>query len=266
MAEHPTFRTIVADPDWRYANFGAAKHGAARAHYPGTEADDMQDIPVSRWSRRDTTLFLWATLPKIDEAIDVMRAWGFSLVTAIPWVKTSPTNEDIKVGIGFWFRATSELVLICRKPAARGPVQDKSGKQLGLLTGDPPVFYAPLGAHSRKPPSLMEWIESRMPGPRLELYATGAKPGWTCWGHSTGYHLDRFGVTSFAVMKQNDYERWLRTHPLMTKLSNMNSTEFRQWKQTEEAKGVDPQDAKAARAVKAPRKSTKGRRRKKAKA
>ena len=67
-----TFATIVADPDWAYQNFGQAKHGAARAHYPGSDITEIAAVPVSRWARRDSTLLLWATLPKLDEAVDVV--------------------------------------------------------------------------------------------------------------------------------------------------------------------------------------------------
>ncbi len=191
-----TFATIVADPDWRYQNFGAARHGAARAHYPGTEGTDIGAIPVSKWARPDSILLLWATGPKLDEAIDVMRRWGFSLVTVVPWIKTSPKAGDVRRGIGFWFQSCSELLLVCRRGKARAPAQERKGiKQLGLLVGDGDrSFWAPRGAHSRKPPSLSEWAEALLPGPRLELYARQQRPGWTCWGHDTGWHLSERGV------------------------------------------------------------------------
>ena len=37
--------------------------------------------------------------------------------------------------------------------------------------------------HSRKPDELYEIIEACSPGPRLELFARGERPGWTCWGN-----------------------------------------------------------------------------------
>lgn len=206
MSEAFTFPTIVADPDWRYANFGCAKHGAARAHYPGSTAETIASIPVGRWARKNSTLFLWATLPKLDQAVDVARAWGFpELVTGCPWVKTTPKAGEIKRGIGFWWQGTAELLLVFRRGRAPAPAQKDRAKMLGLLWGgldglshlgrvSDPVFYAPRAAHSRKPLSLTEWIESRMPGPYLELYARVDRPGWTCWGHETGWHLSAEGV------------------------------------------------------------------------
>jgi len=201
LTEHDTrYATIVADPDWQYENFGLAKHGAARAHYPGSAVEEISKIPVKRWAKRDAILFLWATLPKLDQAIAVMHAWDFRLVTAIPWVKTQPKKGAIKHGIGFWFYTAAELVLVCRAGKARAPKQGTKEKPDALLVGDRgnPTFWAPRGHHSRKPLSFLEWVESTLPGPRLELYATGTRPNWTCWGHKTGYHLHEGGVTELA--------------------------------------------------------------------
>jgi len=36
--------------------------------------------------------------------------------------------------------------------------------------------------HSRKPDEIFPIIEGCSPGPRLELFARGSRPGWTCWG------------------------------------------------------------------------------------
>ena len=200
---------VIADPPWSYMQWGLKKHGAARAHYPGSTMDEIAAVPVAEWCRPDAILFLWATLPKLDQAIDVMRAWGFSLVTAVPWVKTEPKRGRIRHGIGFWFYTASELVLVCRRGKARAPKQSTAAKPDALLVGDRgnPTFWAPRGHHSRKPLSFVEWVESTLPGPRLELYATGTRPSWTCWGHATGYHLYEGGVIMLADMERLAVER-----------------------------------------------------------
>jgi len=189
-----TFATILADPNWGYDNFGAKKHGAARGHYSGSAAEAIGKVPVQRWARKNSNLLLWATFPKLDEGIDVMRAWGFELVTCVPWVKTVPCKAELAKGIGFWTYGAAEVLLICRQGKTKAPNYKKGEKPDGLLVGDQKVFYARRGAHSRKPLSLIEWVESYLPGPLLELYATGNRPGWTCWGHSTGWHLSEEGA------------------------------------------------------------------------
>lgn len=207
-----TFPTIVADPNWKYAQFGAKKHGAARGHYTLAGVDAIKAIPVARWARPKAILFLWATLPKLDQAVDVMRAWGFELVTSIPWVKTTPSAQELAKGIGFWTQSSAELLLVCRRGAAKAPVYGSLEKPDGLLVGGREhywrsrVFYARRGAHSRKPLSLVEWIEGLFPGPLLELYARGARPGWTCVGHESGrdggQHLCSAGAIPLELAKE----------------------------------------------------------------
>lgn len=191
-----TFATVTADPNWGYEQFGQAKHGAARAHYAGAAATDIASLPVASWARPDSILLLWATCPKLDEAIDVMRAWGFGLVTSFPWVKTVPASAELAKGIGHWSYVPAELLLVCRRGKARAPRYRKTEKPDGLLVGPKgeAVFYARRGPHSRKPLSLIEWVESYLPGPYLELFARCRRPGWTCLGHETGVHLGEGGA------------------------------------------------------------------------
>ena len=40
--------------------------------------------------------------------------------------------------------------------------------------------------HSRKPDEQYDLIEACSPGPRLELFARGAQPGWDVWGNEAG--------------------------------------------------------------------------------
>jgi N6-adenosine-specific RNA methylase IME4 len=42
--------------------------------------------------------------------------------------------------------------------------------------------------HSRKPDELYDLIEACSPGPYLELFARGSRPGWSAWGdQADGY-------------------------------------------------------------------------------
>ena len=201
-----TFATVWADPDWKYDNFGAKKHGAARAHYPGSTEEVVGAIPITKWGRKNTTYFVWMTLPKLQTGFRVLDKWGLEQVTAIPWVKTVPSSAELAQGIGFWSFVPAELLVIARPARGNGNApaygNGKPDKPIGLLVdaedGDGSkmqrVFYARRGPHSRKPLSLIEWVEAFFPGPFLELYATGERPGWTCWGKSTGVKLGPWGA------------------------------------------------------------------------
>lgn len=55
-------------------------------------------------SEDNAVLYLWATAPKLLEALEVMRAWGFKYKTQAVWDKSW-------VGMGYWFRGQHEILL-----------------------------------------------------------------------------------------------------------------------------------------------------------
>lgn len=196
MITNEKFRVILADPNWSYDNFGAKKHGAARGHYAGSPLDVLSRIPVARWADKHCILALWATWPKLDVAIDLMRAWGFKHVTGLPWVKTTPDSGEIRCGIGFWFQSASEVLLWGRRGNAKAPKGDSPVR--GLVCGSEKQFYNPIRGHSSKPMSLYDFIEERLKGPYLELFARNIVHGWTCIGHETGWELYEGGVRPYV--------------------------------------------------------------------
>jgi N6-adenosine-specific RNA methylase IME4 len=44
-------------------------------------------------------------------------------------------------------------------------------------------FKAPRGRHSEKPALPYQWAKRVSPGPYLEMFAIGERPGWTVWGN-----------------------------------------------------------------------------------
>lgn len=192
------FSTIIADPNWSYANFTKTAHGAAVSSYETASTEDIAAIPVADFAARDAILLLWVTWPKVMDAVKVIDAWGFEYVTGCPWVKTRPKSGDIYTGIGFWFQSASEQLWVCRK----GKPKRKKFPILGLLEGDPKQFYAPASrAHSQKPVEIHKWAEAVCPGPYLELWATRETPGWTCYGLSLGTRLTPEGVVKVAPVQ-----------------------------------------------------------------
>lgn len=186
------YRVILADPPWQYANYTSAVHGAAASAYETMPNEDIAAIPVSKWAHEDgCILAMWATWPKLADAMAVMAAWGFEFVTGWPWIKTLPERGEIRRGIGFWAQSTSEPMLIGRRGGGARP--SYSEPLMGLLTGEPRVFYAPRWEHSRKPLEIHEWLEGAN-GPHLELFARREREGWTCWGLDLGWRLGPHGV------------------------------------------------------------------------
>lgn len=199
---------ILADPPWSYQNWSDAAHGAARSSFKTMTYVQIRAVPVSGWAHpHGCILALWATWPKLDEAMRLLNAWGFDYVTGCPWVKTSPTSGEIRCGVGFWFQSTSEVVLFGRRGSVKRNDLGNLGKRglfvrgrptsasRGLICGSQRQFYAPRASrHSQKPEDVQDYLEARFPGPRLELFARRERRGWTCWGLDTGWRLSKDGV------------------------------------------------------------------------
>jgi len=125
----------------------------------------------------DAVLFLWATSPKLAEAMQVIDRWDFSYRTCAVWDKE-------RMGMGYYFRQQHELLLV----AARGtlPVPEPSDRP-------PSVIRLPRGAHSDKPAIVYGLIERMYPtftaDDRLELFARQSRAGWTMWGNEPAVAL-----------------------------------------------------------------------------
>ena len=94
------FKTILADPPWQYKNKrtgGSLKSGAAQK-YLVISLEKLKAFPINELADKDCILWLWATVPLLPEALEVMKAWGFKYKTTIFWRKI------MSLGMGFWFR------------------------------------------------------------------------------------------------------------------------------------------------------------------
>ena len=115
----------------------------------------------------DSVMFLWATVPMLMRAGEVLEAWGFPYKSNFTW------NKD-RVGTGYWSRNKHEHLLVGTRGKIPAPAPG---------TQWPSVIDAPVGRHSEKPVIFYELIESYYPTlPKIELFARAARPGWSCWG------------------------------------------------------------------------------------
>ena len=95
---------ILADPPWRY-DYTKADSRAIENQYPTLTLDGICELPVAQVFADKAILFLWATSPKVAEALQVMTAWGFDYRTCAVWVKD-------RIGMGYYFRQRHELLLV----------------------------------------------------------------------------------------------------------------------------------------------------------
>lgn len=167
------YGVIIADPEWQFKSW-SEDTGMDRApdnHYPTSPTEVIASRPVASIAADDSALLLWATAPRLPDALQVLAAWGFSYVTHIVWGKDRPGAAR---GPGYWFTGEHELVLLGTRGKIPAPAQ---GTQFRSL------FHADVGAHSEKPSNVHEIAEAYFPNlPKIELNARALRPGWDAWG------------------------------------------------------------------------------------
>lgn len=117
------YKIIYADPPWRYND--NTEHGGAEKHYSTMDNADLSSLPVGDFADLDCTLFMWATMPLLPDAFDLINWWGFEYKTcAFAWVKGNPSFDpnqysflpheslDDFMGLGHWTRGNIELCLL----------------------------------------------------------------------------------------------------------------------------------------------------------
>jgi len=160
------FSIIYADPPWEY-EFSNSEMRDIENHYPTLELEKIKEIKVP--SDDNAILSLWTPAPKLEEALEVVKAWGFSYRTNIVWVKD-------KIGTGYYSRGKHELLLIGIKGEGIGtPLPENRPKS---------VIFAERTEHSKKPDIFYEIIEKMYPNhSKIELFARNKREGWETWGN-----------------------------------------------------------------------------------
>ncbi|MCX7113080.1 MAG: MT-A70 family methyltransferase [Proteobacteria bacterium] len=170
------FKTILADPPWQFANRTgkmAPEHKRLN-RYATLPHSEICAIPVQSVADSPSHLYLWVPNAMLPQGLEVMRAWGFDYKSNIIWHKVRKDGGPDGRGVGFYFRNTTEIILFGIR-----------GKMRTLAPGRRQVniIRSQKQEHSRKPDELYEIIEACSPGPYLELFARGTRPGWQGWGN-----------------------------------------------------------------------------------
>lgn len=191
-------RVLTADPGWQFGDkltMSDVKRGAG-SNYRTMTLPDILSFQMPHAIADDALLFLWRVGAMQEEALSVMRAWGFAPKSEIVWVKTSRPIDKLPIiaykglttasgvetgvgvegcgiffGMGRYVRNCHETCLIGRR--GRAKVKDRSVRS---------VFFAPVGKHSEKPEAFYDIVEKLADGPYVELFARRQRAGWLCFG------------------------------------------------------------------------------------
>lgn len=197
-------RVILADPPWKYNNRHSTRSDGKKTRFGIGVADrysrgvmsvkDLCALPVADIAADDAYLFMWATWPCLEEALDVLKAWDFTFKTlGFIWCKTTK-QSGFFYGPGRYVPSNTEPVLFAVRSR---PWHLSTGRKPNQVIEAP----HPRGTdgkiiHSRKPVDCHERIEqwlrpSSSPDDSwVELFATQPRDGWNCFGYDvTGRDL-----------------------------------------------------------------------------
>ena len=174
------YQIIYADPPWRY-EFANGYNRAIENHYPTMSLDEIKAMQIP--TTDNSMLYLWATAPKLGEAMQVIDAWGFNYRSCFVW-------DKLKMGCGNYCRIQHELLLIARKGKFSCPATSQRIRS---------IYAEERTKHSRKPVFFRNWIADSYPqSTKLELFAR--KPdllfdaegydGWDVWGNEVDSDIE----------------------------------------------------------------------------
>lgn len=170
------FKTILADPPWQFTNKTGkvAPEHKRLSRYATLKLNDIKSLPVAQAANENAHLYLWVPNALLPDGLAVMEAWGFRYKSNIVWQKIRKDGGPDGRGVGFYFRNVTELLLF--------GVRGKNVRTLGPGRTQVNTIATRKREHSRKPDEQYPLITSCSPGPFLEMFARGERPGWSIWG------------------------------------------------------------------------------------
>ncbi len=177
------YSIIYCDPPWDYkgqkqhGGKGTPDTGGAATHYSTMTLKDLERLDVGSLCEDDCLLFMWSSSPHLDQAIDLLKAWGFK------WATVGFVWDKQRVNPGFYSMSQCELVLIGKRGKIPKPRGARNIRQMVSVLR---------GAHSAKPHEVRDRIEQMFPSQRkLEMFARTRHAGWDAWGDQLADSKDR---------------------------------------------------------------------------
>jgi N6-adenosine-specific RNA methylase IME4 len=164
------FRVIYADPAWSYNDKQETPQlGGAAKHYDTMSISELCQLPVKNISEKNSVLFLWVTSPLLEDAFQVINAWGFKYKTSFIW-------DKVKHNMGHYNSVRHEILLIATK---------------GSCVPDNKKLYDSVQCierndnHSEKPIEFLNIIDDIYQyGNKIEMFCRKIKKqNWYGWGN-----------------------------------------------------------------------------------
>ena len=161
------YQVIYADPPWQY-NFSKSNSRKIENKYSTMTLEEIKTLPIADICEDNAVLYLWATSPKLLNALEVMAAWEFKYKTHSIW------DKEI-IGMGYWWRGQHELLLVGTRGKFSPPEQKNRESS---------VYREKRSIHSKKPIHYKNKIDEYYPTcSKIELFAREMTDGWDSWGN-----------------------------------------------------------------------------------
>jgi N6-adenosine-specific RNA methylase IME4 len=168
------YQIIYADPPWNSnSQFGRDKKKGNKQHYSLMDKESIKSLPIGKIADNNCVLLLWAVDTQLQDALDTIKAWGFTYKTiGFTWVKETKNGKD-HFGVGMWTRKNPEVCLLATKGMP---------KRVGC--GVRQLQRHKVRVHSRKPDEIRDAIiELCGDLPRVELFCRYPAKDWDSWGN-----------------------------------------------------------------------------------
>ncbi len=174
------YACVLADPAWPFGDSLPGGNRGASKNYSLMSIEDICKFPLPDIDDH-AYLFLWRVSSQVEEAYQVMRAWGFTPKSEIVWQKLTKNGKPW-FGMGRHVRASHETCIIGVK-----------GKPLRLNASTRSTFASPVPVdadgkyiHSAKPDCFYGIVEALCNGPRVEIFARKTRENWLSIGNEVG--------------------------------------------------------------------------------
>lgn len=171
-------RILIADVPWKFSDRLPGKGRGAEKHYPCMSVPALMRFPLPPLAD-DAILFFWRVAAMQQEALDIIRAWDFTVKSELVWLKQTKTGKE-HFGMGRYLRASHEVCLV----ATRGRFKVASRSVRSTFTAEVPR-HPTTGKlwHSAKPDRFYQIVrELGGEGPCVELFSRTERPGILGYG------------------------------------------------------------------------------------
>jgi len=181
------YNIIYADPPWKFSNrlrngtpeSNGTKnivHRSLSETYNTMSIEEISNLKVNEISEKDCVLFMWTTDAHLEEAMKVIKAWGFKYKTiGFTWLKKEKSGVQ-SCYVGFWTLKCGEICLLATKGNMSKYLKKRNVRQL---------VEEVRGKHSEKPNEvrnrIVEMFGSQLP--KIELFSRQQSEGWDVWGN-----------------------------------------------------------------------------------